>query len=243
MRVAFTGRAAGNLSLLVGEGYVAAARRAALESVGATPAQTVFMQQVHGGDVARVATPHGGRGATGYSDAVPGVDALVTAAEDLALAVLVADCVPMILVDPGRGVAAVHAGRGGVQQGIVPSALAELAPHGVGDVVALIGPAIGGCCYEVPAELAASVTADHPAARATTTWGTPALDLPAAVHAQLEASGVARIERVGGCTLCNDDTWFSHRSSVPGRTPAGRQAGLVVRAASPSSTRPSLQSR
>lgn len=105
--------------------------------------------------------------------------------------------------------------------------LRALAPRRPGEVEARIGPAIGGCCYEVPAELADEVAAAHPAARATTTWGTPALDLPAAVAAQLHEAGVERVERAGVCTRCGGEGWFSHRRD-PG---AGRQAGVVVRAA------------
>ena len=245
VRVAFTGRATGNLSLLVGGGDVATARRAALRCVALSPADAVFMQQVHGGDVARVDRTDAGRGAHAADDAIPGVDALVTSGDGVALAVLVADCVPVVLVDPGRGVAAVHAGRGGVVAGVVPTAVRELTPD-PSRVVALVGPAIGGCCYEVPADLAARVTADHPAAAATTTLGTPALDLPAAVIAQLDAAGIARVERVGGCTRCTDEVFFSHRSAIAGDTPAGRQAAIVVRSAATApqsaSTTPSLQS-
>ena len=246
VRVAFTGRVPGNLSLLVGEGDVARARGEATDLIGGSLSRTVFMQQVHGGDVARVGEREAGRGATAAADAFPAVDGLVTTARDLTLAVLVADCVPVILVDPGRGVAAVHAGRGGVQQGVVPAAVRALAPGGAQDVVAVIGPAIGGCCYEVPEAMAEPLIATTPAAAATTRWGTTALDLPAAVTAQLQSAGVARVERAGACTRCNDDVWFSHRSATAGRTEAGRQAGLVRRAAdgvaSQSSTGSSLHS-
>jgi YfiH family protein len=248
VRVAFTGRAVdgpsgeANLSLLVGDGDVAAARRAALRLVGATPAQAVFMQQVHGGAVATVSGADTGRGVTDPATAVPAVDALVTTAADLALAVLVADCVPVVLVDPGRAVGVVHAGRAGVLAGLVDAALVRL-----GDdprrVVAVIGPAVGGCCYEVPADMVSEVAMAHPAARATTTWGTPSLDLRAAVAAQLEAAGVARLQQVGSCTRCTPDVWFSHRAATAGLAPHGRQAGLVLRESPPRPrTRPFLES-
>ena len=239
VRVAFTGRGderggAANLSLLVGDtGAAAAAREAALALVGARLDDAVFMQQVHGGQVAGVTAADAGRGAHTPDSAVPGVDGIVTSEENLALVVLAADCVPVVLVDPGCAVAAVHAGRGGVVAGVVPAAVSALAPRGAGDVVALVGPAIGGCCYEVEPALARSVAAPVPAAAATTTWGTPSLDLPAAVVAQLQAAGVARIERAGGCTRCSGSAWFSHRAATAGAAPAGRQAGIVVRAGTP----------
>ena len=248
VRVAFTGRVlAGvdgeaNLSLLVGDGDVAAARAAALRLVGAGPADAVFMQQVHGGAVASVDATHAGLGAIDPATAVADVDALVTAATGLALTVLVADCVPVVLVDPGRAVGVVHAGRGGVGADVVSSAVCALAED-PSTVVAVIGPAVGGCCYEVPAAMAAEVAASHPAAAATTTWGTPSLDLRAAVAEQLCDAGITRIRQVGSCTRCTPDAWFSHRGATAGVGPHGRQAAIVVRESPPRApTRPFLES-
>jgi len=252
VRVAVTGRTppagsgSANLSLLLGDGDVTGARRAALSLVGATPERAVFMEQVHGADVAVVTDADAGRGARDHTSAIPRVDALVTQARDLALVVLVADCVPVVLIDPGRAVGVVHAGRGGVDAGVVAQALARL----TGDpsrVVALVGPAVGGCCYEVPVEMVDRTAAAWPGARATTSWGTPALDLPAAVTAQLRHGGVARVERIGACTRCDPQTYFSHRASSAGLAPAGRQAAIVLRAG-PSTPAPAtaegfLQSR
>lgn len=228
VRFAFTGTADGNVSLAVGEPDVAARARLGA-AVGVEPEDLVFMQQVHGAGVATVGAGDRGRGLRAHGDGVADVDALVTTDAGTALVVLVADCVPVLLADPDpdHAVAAVHAGRGGVVGGVVPAALAAMAPQRPEAVEARIGPAIGGCCYEVPAELVEAVAAAHPAARATTTWGTPSLDLPAAVTAQLHAAGVERVERAGGCTRCDGDGWFSHRRH-PG---AGRQAGVVVRTA------------
>ena len=236
--VVFTGRhddsgATANLSLVVGDGDVLAARRDALRRAGADPAHAVFMQQVHGGGVARVDTTDAGRGVDDHADAIAGVDGLVTSASDLALAVLVADCVPVVLIDPGADIAAVHAGRGGVVAEVVSAAVATMSPRDRSRVVAVVGPAIGGCCYEVPAEMAAQVTRRWPQAAGVTAWGTPSLDLPAAVTAQLEQAGVGTVVRLGGCTRCSGDTWFSHRATTAGQAPAGRQAGIVVRASTP----------
>ena len=234
VRIVFTGRRtspeglSANLSLLVGDGDPVAARRAALHDVGVGLDRTVFMQQVHGGDVATVGAADAGRGSTAHDDAVAGVDAMVTATPDLALAVLVADCVPVVLVDPGRGVGVAHAGRGGVVAGIVSAAVHRLTDD-PSRVVAVVGPAIGGCCYEVPAQMAAEVARSHPAAAATTSWGTPSLDLPGAVRAQLHAAGVARVDSLDVCTRCDAETWFSHRAATAGAAPHGRQAGFVVR--------------
>jgi copper oxidase (laccase) domain-containing protein len=138
--------------------------------------------------------------------------------------------VPVLLAVPRRGVAAVHAGRVGVESGVVGAAvhvLSERSGARPGQVQAVIGPAVGGCCYEVPAELQLEVALRAPAARATTTWGTPALDLPAAVVQQLRAAGVTDVAILGGCTRCGQGTWFSHRATTSLQAPAGRQAGIV----------------
>lgn len=188
-------------------------RAAVGRETGTDPAAWHLMTQVHGASVATVdaETPVGAE--------LRQVDGLVTREVDRVLAVAAADCVPVLLATD-EAVGAVHAGRRGVQAGVVASAVAAL-PGRPGR--AAVGPAIGGCCYEVPATMQEEVLRDAPAAVATTTWGTPSLDLPVAVVGQLEELGF-EVTRVGGCTHC-EPGWFSHRAD-PG---AGRQFGLVVR--------------
>lgn len=233
--VLFAGRPAGNASLVVGEGG-ADGRRRVLSQLGLTPTDAVFMEQVHGSGVARVGYAERGRGATEWATAVPGVDALVTTDVDVALVVLTADCVPVLLLDPGKGVAAVHAGRRGVQTGVTGAAVAALTRatgSPPGRLCALIGPAISGCCYELPATLADEVATAEPAARAVTTWGAPSSDLPAAVLAQLRAAGVRRTTHTQMCTRCEPERWFSYRaaSQVAG-IPPGRNAAVICRSGS-----------
>jgi YfiH family protein len=227
-RALFGGRGLGNASLVVGAGG-GDGRRRALGRAGLRPSDAVFMEQVHGGGVARVGRADRGRGERDHRTAVPGVDALVTTDTDVALVVLTADCVPVLLVAPG-GVGAVHAGRRGVQAGVVAAAVAALAAAGPppSSMTALVGPAIGACCYEVPAGLAEEVVAEVPAARATTRWGAPALDLPAAVAGQLEQAGVGRVEDWWACTRCHAQRWFSHRATAAG-VGSGRNTGVVCR--------------
>jgi YfiH family protein len=224
IRFAFSAAPDGNVSLAVGAPDAGARPRLA-DAVGAKPDDLVFMQQVHGSGVAVVGAGDRGRGLHAHDDGLPSVDALVTTDEGVALVVQVADCVPVLLAVPGHAVGAVHAGRGGVTGGVVGAAVAAMAPADPARVEAVVGPAIGGCCYEVEQGLAAEVAALVPEAMATTTWGTPALDLPAAVTAQLAAAGVGRVQRLGACTRCTPGRWYSHRRE-PG---AGRQAGVVVR--------------
>ena len=233
---------AGNVSLVVGAAPGApeplAARAALAAAVGLGPDDVVYAQQVHGAAVAHVDGRHRGQGARRQRDGVPEVDALVSTIPGLGVAVMAADCVPILLVDPGRGVAAVHAGRAGMAAGVVAAAVQALAGKQPDRVVAVVGPAIGGCCYELPARLADQVAALVPQARATTTRGTPSLDLPAGVTAQLHQAGVGRVERAGTCTRCGGDDWFSARAAAEGTAPSGRHAGIAVRLQSPRSAAP-----
>lgn len=224
LATAVSARSTGTVSLVVGEGDPLDARRGLLAAVGCDLDRGVAMQQVHGGSVAVVGETDAGRGMRRHADAIAGVDGLVTFVPGLALLVMVADCVPVLLHAPHVGVAAVHAGRGGVVAGVVERAVAALTDDPAA-VEALIGPAIGGCCYEVPPEMAAEIDQLLPGTAGSTQWGSPSLDLPAAVRLQLARAGVARVFMTGSCTRCEASRWFSHRAD-PG---AGRQAAVVVR--------------
>ncbi|MEV6958561.1 peptidoglycan editing factor PgeF [Streptomyces sp. NPDC051207] len=193
-------------------------RELAAKSLGIDPARVVWMNQVHGNAVAVVAEPWGDR-------PVPEADAVVAARRGLALAVLTADCVPVLLADPVAGVAAAaHAGRPGLVAGVVPAAVRAMTELGAepSRIVARTGPAVCGRCYEVPEEMRAEVAALEPAAHAVTTWGTPAVDVSAGVHAQLDRLGVRDREQSPVCTLESGDH-FSYRRD---RT-TGRLAGYV----------------
>ncbi|MFI1680233.1 peptidoglycan editing factor PgeF [Streptomyces sp. NPDC020607] len=194
-------------------------RALAAKSLDLDPVRVVWMNQVHGRDVAVVEGPWG-------PDAdVPAVDAVVTARRGLALAVLTADCTPVLLADPVAGVAAAaHAGRPGMLAGVVPATVEAMVELGAepGRIVARTGPAVCGRCYEVPEAMRADAAAVEPAAHAETSWGTPAVDVTAGVHAQLERLGVCDREQSPVCTLESGDH-FSYRRD---RT-TGRLAGYV----------------
>jgi YfiH family protein len=122
---------------------VAANRELAAKSLGLDPARVVWMNQVHGADAVVVSAPWGER-------PVPQVDAVVTAERGLALAVLTADCTPVLLADPVAGIAAAaHAGRPGMVAGVVPAALRAMTELGADParIVARTGPAVCGKCY------------------------------------------------------------------------------------------------
>lgn len=194
-------------------------RALAATSLGIDPARVVWMNQVHGPDVVVVDGPWG-------SDAeIPAVDAVVTARRGLALAVLTADCTPVLLADPvAKVAAAAHAGRPGMLAGVVPAAVEAMVKLGADParVIARTGPAVCGRCYEVPEAMRADAAAIEPAAYAETSWGTPAVDVTAGVHAQLERLGVRDREQSPVCTLESGDH-FSYRRD---RT-TGRLAGYV----------------
>ncbi|EFL14659.1 LOW QUALITY PROTEIN: conserved hypothetical protein, partial [Streptomyces sp. C] len=152
--------------------------------------------------------------------AIPSVDAVVTARRGLALAVLTADCTPVLLADPVAGVAgAAHAGRPGLVAGVVPAAVEAMTALGADParIVARTGPAVCGRCYEVPAEMREAVAEVVPAAWAETSWGTPAVDVVAGVHAQLAEAGVAHAHRSPVCTLESRDHFSYRRDRVTGR--------------------------
>ena len=150
---------------------------------------------------------------------------MVTDRRGLALAVLTADCVPVLLADPVAGVAAAaHAGRPGLVAGVVPAAVEAMAGLGAepARIVARTGPAVCGRCYEVPAAMRAEVGAAVPEAWAETAGAPRRVDVTAGVHAQLAPLGVRDRQRSAVCTLESADH-FSYRRD---RT-TGRLAGYV----------------
>lgn len=224
VRAFFTTRAGGvsegdfaslNVSASVGDDPESVSEnRRVVERMAGVP--VVYMAQTHGADAAIVVSP----------DDAPEADAIVTATPGIALAVAVADCVPILVHDRVSGaVGAIHAGRRGVAGGIVPAAVARLRElaGAEGDIEASIGPAICGGCYEVPAAMRDEVAAIVPGTRAETTWGTPSLDLVAGVTSQLHAEGIRDIVLAGACTRESPEC-YSHRRD--GTT--GRFAGVIV---------------
>lgn len=229
-----------NLGGAVGDdaATVLANRRRVAGELGLDPVRVVWMHQVHGARVAFVtgaapaaegpraahpaATPEGpSQGASPRRE----VDGVVTTTPGLALAVLVADCAPVLLVDSIAGVAgAAHSGRPGTAAGVVPAVVEEMRVCGADParISAAIGPAICGGCYEVPGALRDEVAAAVPQAYTVTRAGTPGLDLRAGILAQLKAVGVTSVEVDERCTAETPDL-FSYRRD--GRT--GRFAGYV----------------
>ena len=195
-------------------------RRRLADSLGVPSGRLLFMAQVHGSDVVVV---DGSELPPGPGRPVPEADAMVTAEPGLALAVLVADCTPVLLASPQGGahgvVRVAHAGRRGMAGGVVAATVSAMRRLGAdpATTTALVGPAICGRCYEVPAAMQAEVAAVEPASRSTTWSGTPALDVRAGVVAQLEAAGVTAIEVDPSCTAESDRLYSHRRDGVTGR--------------------------
>jgi polyphenol oxidase len=177
----------------------------------------VFMSQVHGTHVERI-------DALGH---LPNeaCDAMVT--DTLAaLAVLVADCVPVLLADDVAGVVGVaHVGRRGLRDGVLAATFREMHAAGATDIAARVGPCICAGCYEVGSAVRDEVSAAVPRAAATTRAGTPAIDLRAGVASVLAAWEVDDVEHVEACTAEDPRLYSYRRDGV-----TGRLAGAVWRA-------------
>ena len=171
-----------------------------------------FMNQVHGNRIAVI---------EGITPDAPTADALITGIPGITLAVMVADCIPLLLISR-EVVAAVHVGRRGLVNEVALKTLQLMREMGAGDISAKIGPAICGRCYEVSSEIYDEVVSHHPLARSQTSSGTPALDLSKALSGVLLSAGIKTVLDQNFCTL-EDQNFFSYRRD--GVT--GRQAGLV----------------
>ncbi|MGQ0830159.1 MAG: polyphenol oxidase family protein [Microthrixaceae bacterium] len=168
-----------------------------------TPRPWTWLQQVHRAHAVVVERPgqHAGVEA----------DAAVTATPGCSIAVRTADCAPVVLVS-AHAVGVVHAGWRGLLEGVIANALDALRTLDDGPVSAHLGPCIRAGCYEFAAPELDAMTARFGAdVAATTSWGTPALDLPAAVAAALRDAGVDGLHDDAGCTAC-DRRWYSHRA-------------------------------
>ena len=224
VRALFTARHAGtsmgrfaalNLSHSVGDdpAAVEANRQVLFRSLGAGPSSLMWMRQVHGAEVACVSP-----------SAPPGpsqeADAMFTRSPELALAVTVADCAPVLLADPdARLVGAAHAGRPGMAAGVVPALAAAMIEAGAEPtrMHALVGPSICGRCYEVPAWMREEIAAAAPGSACVTREGTPGIDLRAGLHVQLARAGIPAITDDLRCTAESSELYSYRRDGDTGR--------------------------
>lgn len=239
--VAFTTREGGysrtpydslNLGLHVGDADAAVIknREALCVLLGLDPSRMTCAEQVHGSVVAVVDESVAGSGAMSLKEAVRGADALVTNLEAVPLALFFADCVPVVIVEPRyRIIGVAHAGWRGVHANIVENTIYGMVEDGAvepADMIAFIGPSIGGCCYRVGEDLIKKF-AETFSDKERWLHGSK-LDLPALVNDQLEKAGIepARIFSCeDSCTSCRNELFFSYRGDG-GVT--GRQAAVAA---------------
>ena len=188
------------------------------------PSPPVWLDQVHGADVATV------DGNATRAHALPRADAGVTHAPDVVLAVRVADCLPVLLCDHrGTAIGVAHAGWRGLAAGVIENTVAAMACEPA-RIVAWLGPAIGPSAFEVGADvLDAFVAADADAARAFVPArpGKWLADLHALACRRLARAGVAQIYGIRACTFSDARRFFSYRRD--GAT--GRMGAFIWRTA------------
>ena len=173
---------------------------------------TQFMNQVHGNEV--VVIDH-------VLDQEPTCDALITTTKGISLAVMVADCIPLLLISDAV-VGAVHVGRAGLIKGIVEATIARLISLGskVNDISAALGPSICGNCYEVSPEIYLDVIAKYPAT--ATNLEKHCLDLPAGVISILDSYEID-YSRENSCTAHGENLFSYRRDGI-----TGRQSGVIA---------------
>ena len=196
-RLLFTGREFGSLADPIDPGN---SRK--LNNLLALP--VVFMHQSHGNEVALVEN----------ETIFPEADALVTTNKNIALAVRVADCLPLLLASQNV-VAAVHVGRRGLMNQVALKAVSLMKQLGADQISGVVGPHICGECYEVDSQTYADVCSTHPATDQKSNY----LNLYQGLEEQL---GDITLENLNLCTKENSE-YFSHRANAE----PGRQVGVI----------------
>jgi len=185
------------------------ANRARLESHVGIPIQ--FMNQVHGDVVSII---------RGEVVQTPTSDALLTQSAGIGLAVMVADCIPLLLAS-SSSVAAVHVGRKGLMNEVALAAITLMRSIDSSEITAVIGPSICGHCYEVSEDIYNDVANKFPLAASKTRNGGLALNLAAALIDQLQKHGI-KVTDESRCTVEDEDLYSYRRDGV-----TGRQVGVV----------------
>ncbi len=193
-------------------------RRSWARQVGFAADHLVAAQQTHGVNIRVVLPEDSGRGALGWDAALPDCDALVTHEKKVPVLILVADCAPLLLVDPTERVCAVvHAGWRGALAGIAGKTVETMRSEwgtNPRDVLAAIGPCLSLENLEVSEEVAAVVEAkDSNSVIRASEWAKPHLDLRGLIQGDLVEAGVSRsnIEVSPFCPKERSDLFFSHR--------------------------------
>ena len=178
---------------------------------------TAIMKQVHGNEV--VVVNRGG--------VYPETDGLITSSCGVLLGVKVADCIPLLLYDPVHEVAgAIHCGWRSIVSGIAEQALSKM-KEDMGtrpeEVIAVMGPSAGSCCYEIGGDTAGYLKSASIISRDGKLYG----DLKAELSFHLLRAGLNgnNIEIISDCNICNENLYFSHRRNG---LYSGRMMGYIM---------------
>lgn len=206
---------------------VAANRARVAAAMGLAPDHLVTVYQTHSPDVLTVTRLHS------VEDA-PKADAMVTKMRGVGLAILTADCAPILLCDESAGViGAAHAGWRGAFSGVIENTIAAMKALGANTISAAIGPTISQENYEVDDRFRDTFLADDDRNDrffvAGSKPGHCQFDLPAYVAAKLEAAGGAAVQDVAVCTYADEEQFFSFRRATHrGEPDYGRNISVVV---------------
>jgi YfiH family protein len=217
VRAFTTTRAAGSFATAGDEpvGAVMARWSALQEELAPVARRFANAVQVHGNRVV-VHAP----GWEGWLRVIAGADGHASIERGTALAVMVADCVPVFIAHPSGAIALLHSGWRGTASRIVEHGIDALARRGLpaSELRVHLGPAICGRCYEVSPDVYGQLTARSVSAPTT-------VDLRVLIADHARAAGVRHIDTSAYCTRCDNDRFYSHRAGD-----AGRQIGVMVAA-------------
>jgi YfiH family protein len=184
-----------------------------LAALAATADRLVVARQVHGRDI----LVHASTAWRGFRIVETGADGHFTTERGTAMAVTVADCVPVFIAHPSGAVAVLHSGWRSTAAGIAASAVDVFREKGLAarDLKVHLGPAICEWCYRVGADVLEVLTGARSAEGC--------VDLRGILVRQFREAGVRTITVSELCTRCDNDRFFSHRAGD-----SGRQVGIIV---------------
>ena len=207
-----------NIAYHVGDDSAAVTqnRRILARAAGYPAEELITAQQIHGARLKWVSAADKGRGALDAASAIADCDGLLVAAKDTAVAIMVADCAPVLIVDPEKKMlAAVHAGWRGALAGIVSTAINELHEAGsnLADIHLAIGPTLCPRCFEVGKDTGDKFTARFGDMVVEKIADHIHLDIRASIITDASSSGInkAQIAVYPACTRCEHEQFFSYR--------------------------------
>ena len=218
-----------NLAYHVGDACEAVAenRRGFCDALGIDVDSLVVAQQVHGDRIVEIDETQAGRGALRHADAIPDADGMITKSRSIVLAILTADCVPVLVVDPvGKAVGIAHAGWRGTLLRIAAKTvlrMSEAFDTEPADCLVATGPSIGPCCYRVGKDVISQFQHEFSSGGSITG---DRLDLQRMIEVQLTDAGVkeSNISTVDLCTSCNRYMLYSYRAE---RGHTGRMMSVI----------------